>query len=133
MKIINSLLLVLSGAGFGVGLVLSCGDNSPRHSDAATCDCPASEPPITGRVIAIVGPPVTIQPGIPTAAGVSCDPGTQLLSGACQAANDTALEDITLQQSGPNPQLFGWFCAYKNNTAVAVQVKAIALCLKPSK
>jgi hypothetical protein len=79
----------------------------------------------------MVSPPVTIAPADLGAAGIACASGTQLLSGACEAADDTVLEDITLQQSGPGPQLAGWSCAYKNNKTVPVQVKAIALCLKP--
>ena len=130
MKIIKSMLLVLSGTVFGIGFVLSCGENSPQRSDAATCDCPASEPPIAGRVVAKASPPVTIGPGESDLAGVGCDSGTQLISGACEEEGESAADNITLQQSAPNSQLTGWNCVFKNNEAVPVPVKAVALCLK---
>jgi hypothetical protein len=43
MKIIKSIIQLSIGAGFGVGMVLSCSDGSPHRSDAAACDCPAAE------------------------------------------------------------------------------------------
>lgn len=123
---------IVIGVAFGIATMLSCGENSPQRSDAATCDCPASEPPIAGRILAKASPPATIEPGLTGLAGVGCDSGTQLISGACEEEGDTAEDNITLQQSGPNSQLTGWNCIFKNNEAVPVPVKAVALCLKPA-
>jgi hypothetical protein len=43
-----------------------------------------------------------------------------------------SLEDIQIQQFGFDKTTFVWFCAFKNNKATAVQVKASVLCLKPA-
>lgn len=132
MKFIKSLILLSTGTAFGIGMVLSCGENSPQHSDAATCDCPASEAPIAGRATTIEGDLVSIGPGAQGLAAIACDPGMQFLSGSCTAAIHPVFDDITLQQAGFDKATSAWFCVFKNNKAVAVQVKASVLCLKPS-
>jgi len=131
MKIINSIVLLSIGAAFGVGTVLSCSDNTPRRSDAATCDCPASEAPIAGRVVVIEGTPQTLQAGSQGVATAGCMPSMQFLSGTCTAIDPTVLEDITLQQAIFDKAISVWGCAFKNNKLTAVQIKATALCLKP--
>lgn len=132
MNIVKSIILMSIGAIFGIGMVLSCGDNSSHHSDAGTCDCPASEPPISGRITTIDSNLVTINPGAQGLAGITCNPGMQFISGSCTGANLTILDDIVLQQAGFDKATGSWACAFKNNKVVAVQVKATALCLKPS-
>jgi hypothetical protein len=130
MKIIKPIIQLSIGAAFGVGMVLSCGDNSPR-SDASTCDCPASEAPISGRLVTIEGTTQTLQAGEQSGATAGCMPGMQFLSGTCTAENPTVLEDIQVQQFGFNQATSVWFCLFKNNKPTAVQVKATVLCLKP--
>ena len=131
MKIINTITTLSIGAVLGIGAVLSCSDNSPRHSDAATCDCPASEPPIAGRLVVIEGTPRTIEASAQGFAGAACPPGLQFLSGTCTNDPPSSIEDITLQQFGFNKDGFGWLCDFKNNKTVPVSVKATVLCLKP--
>jgi hypothetical protein len=131
MKIINSIVLLSIGAAFGIGMVLSCSNDSPYRSDAATCDCPASEAPLAGRLVVIEGELQTIAVGGSLAVGTTCIPGMQFLSGSCTAADPTTLEDITLIQFGFDKTL-GWGCAFKNNKLTPVQVKATVLCLKPA-
>jgi hypothetical protein len=47
--------------------------------------------------------------------------------------NDAAsLPDITLQQSGFLDNSQAWTCAFKNNMATPVTVKATAVCLMPA-
>jgi hypothetical protein len=132
MKITKSIAPLLIGTIFGAGLVLSCSEDSPRQSDASTCDCPASEAPIAGRTVVIDGEPHTIAAGDLLAVGAACTPGMQFLSGSCTAADPTTLEDIALIQSGFSKTTLGWACAFKNNKLTAVQVKASVLCLKPA-
>jgi len=132
MNIIKSVVQLSLGAAFGVGMVLSCSDDSPRRSDAATCDCPASEAPIPGRAVAFDGITETIATGATGLASAVCMPGMQFLSGSCTAGDPTNLEDIQVQQFGFDKTTFGWFCAFKNNKATPVQVKATVLCLKPA-
>jgi len=133
MKIIKSLLLLSIGTGFGVGMVLSCTNDSPRRSDAATCDCPASESPIPGRVVSIDSNLVTVGPNAQGAAAGGCDPGMQFLSGSCTAEKFfLTFDDVTLQQAGFDKASNSWVCIFKNNKTVPVQVKASVLCLKPA-
>jgi len=117
MKIIKSMLLLLAGAAFGVGFVLSCGDDSPRHVDAATCDCPASEPPLAGRVIAVESAPVSIVAGQSGITSVSCGAGQQFLSGGCSSADQINPSNITLEESSFYQPTSAWRCIIKNNEA----------------
>jgi hypothetical protein len=131
MKMIKSIVQVSIGAAFGVGMVLSCSDGSPHRSDAATCDCPASEAPIAGRVVIVDGSLRTLQAGELGGASVGCMPGMQFLSGSCSNADPTAPEDITITQFGVDRATFNYGCVFKNNKTVPVQVRASAVCLRP--
>lgn len=131
MTMSRSIIQIVAGAAFGVVAVLSCTD-SPRHSDAAACDCPASEPPIAGRVVVFEGQPRTVAAGQQSSVAVQCMPGMQFVSGSCTAGDPTVLEDITVQQFGFNKTTFSWSCVFKNNKAVPVDVKALVMCLKPA-
>ena len=136
MNLVKHILALATGAAFGVVAVLSCSDNSPRHSDAATCDCPASEPPLAGRIIvqdsiATLGPMGGPDDGNGVA-GLGCPRGTQFLSGSC--TNTTSnVPDIVLKEAGftdnANP---GWRCSFHNNTTQPIQIKATVICLKPA-
>jgi len=131
MKFIKQMALLSIGAAFGIGMVLSCGDSSPPRADAATCDCPSSEPPIANRLVVVTSPISTIAAGAQGGAGVMCPQGAQFLSGTCTPEFETEVRDLTLQQFGFNAQ-FSWVCNFKNNEATDVRVKATALCLKPT-
>ncbi|HEX8112183.1 MAG TPA: hypothetical protein VF516_30830 [Kofleriaceae bacterium] len=128
MSISRSVTLLLAGAAFGAAAVLSCSDNSPQHTDAATCNC---EPPIAGRLVTFESTVQTIQPGELSGAGTACDTGMQFISGGCTAEDPTVLQDIVVQQFGFDKTFFSWGCAFKNNARVPVRVKATVLCLKP--
>lgn len=134
MNLVKHVLVLATGAAFGIAAVLSCSDGSPRHSDAATCDCPASEPPLAGRII-MVDDIVTMGPvngpengdGF---AGLGCPSGTQLLSGSCSNTG-TSSPDIILRQSGFSINSDnGWRCLFHNNTTTPIQIKATVICLK---
>lgn len=131
MNIIKSLILLSAGVAFGIATVLSCSDDA-RHSDAATCDCPASEAPIAGRIVAIDSDVITIAPGQQGTASTGCSPGMQFISGSCGQPNLQTTDDITLQIAAFEKTTSGWLCVFKNNKTVPVQVKATILCLKPS-
>lgn len=131
MNILKSIVHLSIGAAFGIGMVLSCGDESPHRSDAAACDCPPSEAPIAGRLVVFEGETRTIAAGDQDGTSVMCPLGTQFLSGTCTAIDPTVLEDITVQQFGFDKTSFTWFCSFKNNKLTAVQVKTSVLCLKP--
>jgi hypothetical protein len=133
MKLIKSMVQLSLGAAFGVGMVLSCSDGSPDRVDAATCDCPASEAPLAGRLTTIDGTLATIPAGADDRVSVMCPPGTQFLSGSCTAEISTQVRNVTLQQTGfdmfDSTSPLTWYCDFRNNELAPVVVKASALCL----
>jgi hypothetical protein len=135
MNLVKHVLVLATGAAFGVGMMLSCGDNPPR-SDAATCDCPASEPPLAGRIIyrddiRTIGPANGASNG-DGSAGISCLPGTLFLSGSCTTTSMSS-QDVILREAGfvtnASP---GWRCVFHNNTLSPIEIKATAVCLQPA-
>jgi hypothetical protein len=130
MRITSSVALLLAGMLAGIVLVLSCSDDSPGKADAATCDCPAAEPPIAGRIMRFSNTR-TIAAGSANGQGAACPQGAILLSGSC-TNNESTGPDLTLKQSGSYDDASqGWSCDFKNNSAVPVTIKATAICLMP--
>ena len=130
MRITSSIVSVLIGMLAGIVLMLSCSDDSPGKADAATCDCPASEPPIPGRIMRFSNTRV-IAPGDNGAQSAGCPQGGLILSGMCTNDPDTAGTDLTLQQSGTSDASQGWNCWFKNNSGAPLTVKVTAICLMP--
>lgn len=128
----KSFVLVAAGALAGIAFLLSCSDDAPGTADAATCDCPAAEPPITGRIVRVANTKV-IPANTTSGEGVSCPQDATLLSGSCTQANINPTHDIIVQEGG----FYGttdqaWNCTFKNNEAVDVEVKVSAICLNPA-
>jgi hypothetical protein len=130
MRIASSVSLLLAGMLAGIVLVLSCSDDSPGKADAATCDCPAAELPIAGRLMRFSNTR-TIDPGSVNGNSASCPQGGLLISGSCTNNNASSLPDLTLQRSGFDNDEQGWSCYFKNNEAVPVTIKVTAICLMP--
>jgi hypothetical protein len=135
MNILKHTIALATGVAFGVAAVLSCSDNSPRHSDAATCDCPASEPPLAGRIIsrdsiATMGPVNGVDNG-EGITSVGCPQGAQLLSGGCSTTSQSA-SDVLLRESGYVNDAVGWRCTFHNNTTSPIEFKASVICLTPA-
>lgn len=122
---------LVGGLLAGVVLVLSCGDDSPTRADAASCDCPASEPPLSGRITNI---DVTqeIAPNSRGGNGAACPADAVLLSGSCTTAVINPIRNVTLEQSGFYESGNGWHCEFKNNENTPVTIKATARCLVPA-
>ncbi|HWO20497.1 MAG TPA: hypothetical protein VNO30_17125 [Kofleriaceae bacterium] len=133
MRETPSAVRFLAGVLAGVALVLACSDDSPGNVDAGTCDCPAAEPPISGRVV-IVNSTVVIAGGSSNGESAVCPQGAQLLSGSCTTPDINPLRDVTLQQSGfyQSVTAVAWRCEVKNNEATPVTIKVSAICLMPS-
>jgi hypothetical protein len=131
MRITSSVVSALLGLLAGIVLMISC-DDSPGTADAATCDCPAAELPIPGRIKRFSSTRV-IAPGEVSLAEEGCPEGALVLSGACSNDPITSGADLTLQQSGDVVGAFsqGWICWFKNNSGAPVTVKATAICLMP--
>jgi hypothetical protein len=130
MRAISSAVRFAVGVLAGVVLVLSCSDDSPGKVDAGVCDCPAAEPPISGRIV-IVNTTRDAAANSLGSTGVNCPQGAQLLSGSCTTADVNPVRDVTLQQSGFYTTEQSWSCRFRNNEATPVTIKASAICLMP--
>lgn len=134
MRIGSTIVSLASGLIAGVLLVVSCGDDSPGHVDAAGCDCPAAEPPIQGRII-FESQTAVIPPNGRGGQGTGCPEGSVRLTGSCTTEAVNPLRDVTLEQSGfydvPGNRERGWSCEFKNNEATPVTIKVSVSCLLP--
>ena len=132
MRITSFVVPLVAGMFAGIGLVLSCGDNSPSNADAAMCDCPATEPPIAGRIM-VVDQTITIGPNGRGGQGAVCPQGALRLTGSCTTANINPNRNVTLEQSGfyDIADRLGWSCEFKNNEAADVTIKVSVVCLMP--
>lgn len=123
---------ILSGVAVGALLVIACSDSSSPQADAATCNCPAAEPPLAGRIVEQASTAV-LQPANPPAqdgrgdVGVLCPAGATVLSGGCHA---TGGPTILLERAFPTEN--GWLCAWKNTDTIPITTKAIVKCLMPA-
>lgn len=131
MPIARSFILVLAGLFAGVALVVSCSADSPSNADADTCNCPAAEPPIIGR-ITVVDAFQTIAANSTGGQGVECPERSVLLSGSCTTDTVNPLRDVTLSQSGFYDAGREWNCEFKNNEATPVRIKVSVRCLAPA-
>ncbi len=131
MRRSSSVISLLAGVLIGIASMLSCGDDSPGNADAASCECPAAEPPIAGRII-VVDQTQVIAANSDGVGGAGCPPGAHILTGSCTVDTFTG-RDVILRQSG----FYGlvpptdWNCSFRNNEAVPVTIKASAVCLMP--
>jgi hypothetical protein len=132
MRVTSSLVSLVAGIFGGVLLMLSCGDDSPGKVDAATCACPAAEPPIAGRIM-VVDQIQTIAANSRGGQSARCSEGALRLSGSCTTATINPGRDVTLEQSGfyQASDLEAWNCEFKNNEAAPVTIKASVTCLLP--
>ena len=131
MNIMRSIGFVAAGVIAGGILVVSCSDDSPGDADAAMCDCPAAEPPLTGRIRQVTkeGQIGANDIGF---LSVTCELGAQVLGGGC-GGQSTAAPDIVIRQSIPNDgNVPGWVCDIRNNSLAPETVRATVFCLVPA-
>lgn len=131
MRTSSNVVFLIAGVIAGVAFVLSCSDDSPNHADAATCDCPAAEAPIAGRIMVVSNTRV-IAANARGGEGIGCPAGAALLTGSCTTQSVNPLRDVTLEQSGFYENEDGWACFFKNNEATPVTIKVSARCLVPN-
>ena len=128
-KLVNSILMLIVGMVFGIGFVLSCGDDSPRRvdaGDAGACNCPPAEAPIASRIMVVERPFVIPANTTQQSEGVACPFNSVVLSGGCAAAAG-AEPNIILEQDIPGAN--GWGCSFRNLSNADVSVRAIVRCL----
>lgn len=126
-------LTFLAGAVCATGLILACSDDSPHEADAATCDCPAAEPPLGGRITTVRGNDATLAQSSPGQASATCPAGSTLLSGSCHLAEDGGgATSARLLDGGPSavePNI--WGCNWRNGPEFTATVHAEVRCLLP--
>lgn len=135
----KAIILCIASAFVGAVAVVACSDDSPSDADAAACDCPAAEPPITAsrlhRVDSAVQQAAVNTVSIPTA---NCPQGELLISGSCYIDADRTPRQVWVQSSGMLPSgasMDGgaWVCNFANNDLTnTADVRAQALCLRPA-
>jgi hypothetical protein len=136
MRLSNTLAILFLGFVVGIAFMLSCGDDhSPSQADAAAaqCDCPAAEPPLSGRITRVTGDQSIPAMGFDVAVA-SCGIGDILLSGGCFARSSNPKYILNSSYPGPpgsaNPS--GWACEFYNGTTAPVTSTAYVTCLKPA-
>ena len=132
MRFANSIFMLCTGAIIGVLLVLSCGDDSIRRADAgdaASCNCPAAEPPLASRIAEVIKPLTLPANSMDQVQSVACPLNALVFTGGC-SANVGQLPNIILEQS--YTEGIGWTCVWRNPSNADVPVRAIVRCLMPA-
>lgn len=130
---LRRVLDVCAGAVAGISLVIACSDDSPPQADAATCDCPAAEAPLAGRIVTVTTTGRVPPPDPPAEDGresvaASCPQGATLLSGGCDAVGaPLSLLEVSFPTDNGS-----WVCGWKNTDTIPITTKAIAKCLVPA-
>lgn len=133
MKTPSWFVASIAGAHFATTLILACGaDDSPTdaRTDGGTCDCPAAEPPLAGRIVR-VSATVSVVPGGPSSVGNLCPTGSALLGGGCKLADNVSDPTYHLINAGSNGNQSGFVCTWPNNGAATRDGIAEAFCLVP--
>lgn len=135
----NRLALVFAAGLGGALIVVACSDDSPTRADAATCDCPAAESPITAARLHRVDQAGTIAASNDTATLVAdCPQGELLVAGSCYIDVDNTAHDVFLTGAGQVPAdaaapATSWACHWVNkSTTGTANIRAQAVCLKPA-
>ena len=138
------IVYLVIGAACSAAIIVACSDDSPPRidaadaADAAVCDCPAAEAPITAARIVRVDDLRTAAANMIQEPIAACPGGSILLSGSCYIDQDNTAREISLRWTGSEPMeanmaARSWRCSFdnKSTTATAI-VRAQALCLIPA-
>ncbi len=129
----SSFVYLVVGVAAGISFVIACGDDSPGDVDAAdaSCNCPAAEPPLAGRITRVRSDN-NLSPGGTGLSGVFCPSGAIVLGGACEVAvSDT---NVVLLSSRIVPGAApGYRCDWSTvNATMARTGTAEVVCLTPA-
>jgi len=134
----KSIVYLAAGAVISAVVIVACSDDSPQDADAATCDCPASEAPITAARVVRVDNVATVATNSDAAPIAMCPAGSLLLSGSCYVDEDNTGRELSLVSSGAQPAsssmpASSWACAFDNKSlAGTATVRAQVSCLLPA-
>lgn len=130
---------VVAAAFAGALIVVACSDDTPHDADAAVCDCPTAEAPITAsRINRVESGYASVAPNDVGVPSVDCPASEVLISGGCEIGVDNSAGRIVLAQSHPRSvpvggPSTGWSCFFRNDGGTgAAEVRAVALCLAPA-
>ncbi len=131
----TKLALALASSAATAALILSCSDDSPGDADAAVCDCPAAEPPLSGRLTTVENRRTSPGPSPAFILAAECPAGALLLGGGCDA--DPLAGSLVLRLAGiraPAGETTLYYgCAWTNTNNDSPQfVSAWATCLTPA-
>jgi len=133
MKPTTIFAAVLFGTALGAAMVVACSDDSPNNADAATCDCPAAEPPLAGRITTARTTGNINANGFGSVAA-GCPAGATILGGGCYAEG-AGSSSIALLHAGfdrTTPTQPAYACGWSSTAATNVTGVAEAVCLMPA-
>lgn len=114
----------------------ACSDDGGSLIDAAadggTCNCPAAEPPLAGR-LTVVRTNLPDEGGTPgtVAIAAQCPDNAELLGGGCGVLG-AGEQTLTLYRSTRTSESpFAYRCGWNNPTGATVTIEAWASCLAP--
>ena len=130
----KAMVLCIASALAGAVAVVACSDDSPSDADAAVCDCPAAEPPITAaRLHRVDGAAGLAAANTITPAFANCPVGEIAMSGSCYIDDDRTPRQVWALSAGANPTGESWVCRFGNNDLTnTADVHASVLCFKPA-
>jgi hypothetical protein len=128
----KTLVASLGSFVLGLALVLSCSDDSPPDADAAVCDCPVGEAPITSsRIVRETSAPAALAVNGSSIASTACTRGIAI-SGSCDLDANTAMYlDVQLVEAGMYENN-AWVCRWSNKSVQATSGTASVMCLMPA-
>lgn len=131
MSLRTWIVAMSTGAIASAVTVIACSDDSPGDADAATCDCPAAEPPLAGRIMSRTDQDAIAVMGAAASRAV-CNSGEVILGGGCRLMS--ADGRITLSEGGIVRQggLDSFECVFISTSPVANTSIAEAVCLAPA-
>lgn len=131
---IKNLILLLSGTVLSAGVIVACSDDSPHDADAGVCDCPAAEPPISGRFMRMRGIDGSLPANSFGIGSATCPAGATLISGWCDFENMPGTPpQLALVKAGSSPDTPNtWQCQWNNYNGGSATVHAEAVCLVPA-
>ena len=126
---------------FVLAATVACSDPAASvDAPIASCECPASESPLQGRIVTEVSPvgQLAIEVGTSKVGNGCASPNAILLSGGCQI-EEPALEqspDFRLVDSykllGTQGGKDGWVCTWYNSGTVVGHASMTLTCLNPA-
>lgn len=146
MHVAKPMLLLMSSATTGIMPLSSCSDGQRVGIDAmvdapemlsatSTCDCPAVEPPLTGRLM-VDSQVVTLGGNEDRSIIKLCPQGAMAISGGCNFEDPflRIKRDVVLREAGLIYDSTGpaaWRCTVRNNESALFTYEIFVLCLVP--